>query len=227
MPKGNRPPRDVLENLYKNKHMTLQEIADIYGVSRQRVHQWIDTYGITRIHTQYKDRLKDAPKVSREILTGLITKGYKISGIAVRIGLGPNGVKILMEHYGLNTLYERRQQLVEVANFDINRIPDRAVIAELYRQDISIRKIMKILGISQRTFYKWLKYYGFELRTPHHQASHHKSIKYQTEEWVNQFKKDYYSMSTEDLMLKYGCCVATLYNWVRKYNIPKKTSDKS
>lgn len=227
MPKGNRPPRDVLEDLYKNQHKTLQEIADLYGVSRQRVHQWIDTYGIKRIHSQYKDRLKDAPKVSREILTDLIMQGYRIYGIAVRVGLGPNGVKILMEHYGLNSLYERQQKLFKVANFDINRIPDREVIEELYTQDISIHKIMKTLGISQNTFYKWLKYYGFELRTPHHQASHHKTIKYQPEEWVNQFKKDYYSMSTEELMLKYDCCVATIYNWVRKYNISKKQSIKS
>ena len=132
-----------------------------------------------------------------------------------------------MDRYGLNSLYEQQQKLVEVANFDINRIPDREVIAELYRQDISIRKIMEILGISQRTFYKWLKFYGFELRTPHHQATHHPYIKFNSEEWVNQFKQDYYSMTIEELMLKYDCCVATIYNWVRKYNIPKKISDKS
>lgn len=222
MPNGNRPPRRVLEELYKNKHKTLKEIGEIYGVSRQRVHQWIDTYGITRIHTQYEKRLLDNPKVSNKELRDLILKGYKISGIAVRIGLGPNGVKSLIQHYGLDSLYEQTQKLVEEANFDINMIPSREVIEELYNQDISIRKILKRLGCSQEVFYKWLAYYGFELRTTHHQATHHRPIIYQPKEWVDQFKKDYKSMTTTKLRQKYNCCQTTLYNWVRKYNIPKK-----
>ena len=66
MPKGNRPPRDVLENLYKNKHMTLQEIADIYGVSRQRVHQILN----------YKYQREVAPQPTSEQLINPIIKQW-------------------------------------------------------------------------------------------------------------------------------------------------------
>lgn len=222
MSNGNRPPRSVLEDLYKNKHMTLTEIGDIYGVSRQRVHQWIDTYGIERIHSQYEDRVWSNPKISKKTLKEYISKGYKISSIAVKTKLGIKGTQILMEKYGLNALYEERQKLIESLDFDINRIPSREVIEELYNQDISIRKILAQLGIAQKTFYKWLAYYGFELRTTHNQATHQVKITYAPQEWVDQLTQDYYAMTTEELLKKYNCCVATLYNWVRKYNIPKK-----
>lgn len=219
---GNRPPRSVLEDLYANKHMTLQEIGTIYGVSRQRVHQWIDTYGIKRIHSQYADRVKADPKVSKETLMDLIQRGYKISGIATQVGLGPNGVKILMDQFGLTSFYEEKQKLIESVNFDINMLPSRETIAELYYQDIPVRKIFKTLGCTQGTFYKWLKYYGFELRTTHNQATHYRTIKYAPQEWQNEFEKDYYSMTTAELCAKYDCCVATIYLWLKKYNITKK-----
>lgn len=219
---GKRPPRRVLEDLYKNKHMTLQEIGTIYGVSRQRVHQWIDTYGIQRIHSQYEDRVRSNPKISKKTLTEYISKGFKISSIAVKTKLGVKGTQILMEKYGLNALYEEVQNSGKKPNSCFNSMPSRKTIEELYNQDISIRKILNELGVSQKTFYKWLEYYGFERRTPHHQASHHRPIIYKPAAWVAAFTEDYYTMPTKDLLAKYGCGIATIYIWLNKYNIPRK-----
>lgn len=219
---GKRPPRRVLEDLYKNKHKTLQEIGAIYGVSRQRVHQWIDTYGIERIHSQYEDRVRSNPKISKKTLKEYISKGFKISSIAVKTKLGVKGTQILMEKYGLNALYEEVQNSGKKPNSCFNSMPSRETIEELYNQDISIRKILDKLGVSQKTFYKWLDYYGFERRTPHHPATHHRPIIYKPTSWVATFTEDYYTMPTKDLLTKYSCGIATIYIWLNKYNIPRK-----
>ena len=55
MLEGNRPSREVLLDLYQNKSMTLQQIGDKYGVSRQRAMQWLDYYKIERVHNLFKN----------------------------------------------------------------------------------------------------------------------------------------------------------------------------
>ena len=226
MQKGKRPSKETLEDLYKNKCMNLREIGDIYGVSRQRVQQWIDTYNIERIHNQYKNKSKKYPALSKEDLINLIDKGNKITAMSRKTGVTPNVIKYLIEHYCLK---ERYTQIQERINFIFEDMPDREVIEKLYSSDISVRRILKTLNCSQDTFYKWLKFYGIERRTRHHQATHVGARQkiYKPQEWVDTFTEDYYSMSIEELRKKYKCCYMSIYNWLNKYVIERKNTRKS
>ena len=42
------PGKEILSNLYYVEDKTLQEIGNIYGVSRERVRQWMEGWGLSR-----------------------------------------------------------------------------------------------------------------------------------------------------------------------------------
>lgn len=222
---GKRPSKEVLEDLYRNKCMNLREIGEAYGVSRQRVQQWIDTYGIERIHSQIHNKLDKCPPISKKALMSLIDTGNRVTTISRKTGISPKAVKHLINRYHLEDRYNEMHKRI---NFKFDDMPDRKTIEKLYFDDISVRKILETLNCAEGTFYKWLDFYGIKRRTIHNQSTPPKrEIVYKPQEWVDEFTEDYYSMSLEELKKKYNCCTVTVYNWIDKYGITRKNYKKS
>lgn len=222
---GKRPSKEVLEDLYRDKCMNLREIGDVYGVSRQRVQQWIDTYEIERIHSQINNKLEKCPPISKQALISLIDTGNKITTISKKTGISRTVIKRLINRYQLEDRYKEMQKRI---NFKFEDMPDKKTIEKLYFDDISVRKILETLNCSEGTFYKWVDFYGIKRRTIHnHSTPPKREIVYKPQEWVNKFTEDYYSMTLEELKKKYNCCIVTIYNWVDKYGITRKKHKKS
>ena len=221
---GKRPSRKILEDLYVNKCMNLREIGEIYGVSRQRVHQWIDTYGIQRIHSQVHNKLNRLTPISKEELIYLIDTGNKVCTISRKTNNSPTAVKYLIKHYNLTDRYEQAQKRIR---FKFENLPDKETLVNLYASDISVRKILDILNCSEGTFYKWIDFYEIERRTIHNPCTHARRKRViNSQEWIDKFTKDYYAMPIDELTKQYSCCRITIYNWLDKYNIDRKSHKK-
>ncbi len=78
------PGKKILNNLYNVQKKTLQQIADFYGVCRERVRQWMEWWGISRRHQGTKSILiEESKKIRKRYIEGEVVielaKTYKVS----------------------------------------------------------------------------------------------------------------------------------------------------
>ena len=57
-----RIPKDLLQDLYENQGLTLQQIADEFGVNRQTISNKLKEYGICVRNSIYIREHKEPPK---------------------------------------------------------------------------------------------------------------------------------------------------------------------
>ena len=158
MLEGNRPAKEVLEDLYENKFMTLQQIGDKYGVSRQRVLQWLNYYEIERVHNRNFDRALKNTKIKKSELTKLVKEGLSTKQISKQVGERKDIIEALLAKYDLTETYNQ----IHSVHFKYKRMPSKAKLEKLYNSKKPVHQILKELGCAQNTFYKWLDYYGIE-----------------------------------------------------------------
>ena len=88
MPKKKRtasknPGEKILSNLYYVKDKSLQKIGDIYGVSRERVRQWMEEFHLPRNRSGTKNLLGESNvKICDQYIRGelvvKLAKKYKV-----------------------------------------------------------------------------------------------------------------------------------------------------
>jgi len=65
------PGKKILDHLYNVENKSLQQIGDIYGVSRERVRQWMEKWNLPRRKSGNKDILdSSAIKICDEYIRG-------------------------------------------------------------------------------------------------------------------------------------------------------------
>lgn len=211
MLEGNRPSKEVLVDLYQNKSMTLQQIGDKYGVSRQRAMQWLDYYEIKRVHNRNFDRALKNTKLTKAGLTKLVKQGLSVKQICRETKERRDVVESLIKKYDLISEYDQ----IHSVHFRYKDMPSKAKLEKLYNGHKSVHDILKELGCAQNTFYKWLDYYGIERKN-----EPKKTVTSMPKKEV--FEKDYNSMTLSELAEKYKCGTATIYHWISVYQLPKK-----
>ena len=211
MLEGNRPSKEVLQDLYCKKFMTLQQIGDAYGVTRQRAMQWIDFYGIERIHNRNYDRALKNTKLNKSTLTKYVKSGLSVKQISKESGERKDIVEALIKKYELSETYDQ----IHSVHFKYKRMPSKEKLLKLYNSKKSVHQILEELGCAQNTFYKWLDYYEIP-----RQNKPKKSVTEMPEKAI--FEKDYNSMTLGELAEKYKCGTATIYHWISVYQLPKK-----
>ncbi|GAH75240.1 unnamed protein product [marine sediment metagenome] len=77
------PGEKILTDLYYVKDGSLQKIADIYGVSRERARQWMEKWGLPRNRSGGKNLLDESnPNICDEYIKGepvvKLAKKYKV-----------------------------------------------------------------------------------------------------------------------------------------------------
>ena len=77
------PGEKRLNYLYNVQRKTLQQIADLYGVTRERVRQWMEKCGMHRRHSGTKSILnKSSVDICRKYIEGesvaKLAKEYKV-----------------------------------------------------------------------------------------------------------------------------------------------------
>lgn len=79
----NRPSKEELENLYKNKKMNRNELADKYGVAPSTIYRWMQEDGLeSRSLSEARRLVYCKNKPSKEELTDLIDQNVPLSTIA-------------------------------------------------------------------------------------------------------------------------------------------------
>lgn len=211
MLEGNRPSREVLLDLYQNKSMTLQQIGDKYGVSRQRAMQWLDYYKIERVHNRNYDRALKNTKITKAGLTKLVKKGLSIKQICKETKERRDVVEELIKKYELTEMYNQ----IHSVHFRYNDMPSKEKLEKLYNGKKSVHQVLEELGCAQNTFYKWLDYYGIQRKNEPKKTVTAMPTK-------EKFLKDYNKMTLNELAEKYKCGTATIYHWISVYQLPKK-----
>lgn len=146
-------PRSVLETEFLEQKRTLDSIGEEYGVSRQRVHQILENYGMPTRVDRYVD---PAEKLSEARLRYLyVVQGLSVSTIAAQVDLRQAEVRELATRWELARprVHERHGLTKEL-------------LEETYVQERkSVDTIAEELGVPRQAVGAALGHHGIALRT--------------------------------------------------------------
>jgi predicted DNA-binding protein (UPF0251 family) len=193
------PQDKILVNLYNKKRLTLEQIGERYGVSRQRVHQRLSALGVGRISRKVvldADTLRSLYVESR-LDTDKIAARLKVSKNQVVCELRRHGIKRPPVREYLASVYSQ----AEVA---------RLYITEgLLQADAAAR-----LGIATRSFRDLLVQYGITYR----HAGLPPKIEIPERELRRLYMKDRHT--AQAIAEIYGCSDDTVLCRLRSLGIP-------
>lgn len=152
-------PRSVLESEFLEKKRTLDSIGEEYGISRQRVHQILENYGMPTRVDRYVDPAESLSEARLRYL--YVVQGLSVSTIAEQVGLRPSEVSELAarwelarprvhERYGLTKAlleetYVQERKSVDTIATELG-VPRQAVSAALAHHGIALRTRAEAVG---------------------------------------------------------------------------------
>lgn len=146
-----RPPRKTLEQYYITEHKSLQEIGDIYGVSRQCVFKWIDYYGLPRRKINRNKSI-----ISKSQFKKYIDAGYSIRKISIIIKVNQGILWGLLSDYDLKNYYLStpfKERKLNLTKKDLQQIYNNH----------SVKDAMKQINCNSLSyFYEILNRYGIK-----------------------------------------------------------------
>ena len=166
-------PKDLLSELYCTQKMTLQQIADEFGVNRQTISNKLSEYGIQIRNTSYisskKEKKRKFIKIKKEPM-------YKNKEDFQNVYSELKALDLVAKHYGINikTAFEWKKRhgiatIHEYSNRGIERIHNKPYmnkewLEKMYAQ-YSWEDLGKMLGVSPTTLSKWGVKFGIKTRT--------------------------------------------------------------
>lgn len=105
--RGQIPSKDVLISLYENH--TLQEIAEIYGTTKQRVRKWFDILEIVKRSRGGGNNRKVIDDVTCEQLVSYVTSKLSNKEISKIIGCSVSNVARLLNRYKIYREYDTNE----------------------------------------------------------------------------------------------------------------------
>jgi len=146
-----RPSRKILKYHYVTKHKTLEEIGNIYGVSKQCVLKWIDYYGLPRRKTSRNKSI-----ISKSQFKKYIDAGYSIHKISTIINVDQGTLWGLLSDYGLKNYYIRtpfKDRKLNITKKELQQIYDNH----------SVKDTMKLINCNSNSYiYEILDRYGIK-----------------------------------------------------------------
>jgi len=131
-------------SIYQAKHLTLQQLGDLFNLSRQRVHQVLQNYNVPR-----KPRVLSETK---ERAIDLFLSGMSIEAVAKEIDLGVESTRMIL----------KRAEVSRKDGTFLSKYPSdvRDGIYTAYRAGMSTLEIARKLDMPQSTVYSLLKKAG-------------------------------------------------------------------
>ena len=167
-----RIPKDLLQDLYENQGMTLQQIADEFGVNRQTISNKLKEYGICVRNSKY---IKEHKVVKKKKLKKI--EDYRNKAVYEKVYKELKSIDQVAEYFNINiktafkwkkihnieTIKEYsqkgRKQLV------VNKpYANKEWLEEMYAQ-YSLEDLGKMLNCNPSTIGKWCKKFGIKTRT--------------------------------------------------------------
>lgn len=168
-----RIPRDLLQDLYENQGLTLQQIADEFGVNRQTISNKLKEYGICVRNSTYIREHKEPPKKPR--LKKI--EDYRNKAVYERVYKELKSIDLVAEYFNINiktafrwkkqhgieTVREYSQKGRKQLNVD-KPYADKEWLEKMY-EDYSLEDLGKMLNCSPSTIGKWCKKFGIKTRS--------------------------------------------------------------
>lgn len=157
-------PGECRERVFAERYLageTLQQIANDYGITRERVRQVLRNTGVETLGLRPEHRSKPHPLSAHEREAAkLYEQRQSPKEICARFGLTRSQLLSVCDRLGIQ--HNRVGGLSTFANPEFVS----ARIAALYRQGVSSAQIAKQFGFSHQTYvYRWLKRAGVQPRT--------------------------------------------------------------
>lgn len=169
-----RIPKDLLKELYEDKGMTLQQIADEFGVNRQTISNKLKEYGICIRNSKYISEQKKKnrkPKKLKKIEDYRNRQVYKkvykdlksIDQVAEYFNIDIKTAFKWKKRHNIETIKEYsqkgRKQLVVDKPY-----ANKEWLEEMYSK-YSLEDLGKMLNCSPSTIGKWCKKFGIKTRS--------------------------------------------------------------
>ena len=169
-----RIPKDLLKELYEDKGMTLQQIADEFGVNRQTISNKLKEYGICVRNSKYISEQKEKNK--KHIKLRRITD-YRNKRVYERVYKELKAIDQVAEYFnidiktafrwkkkhGIETIKEYSQKGKRKLNID-KPYANKEWLEKMYSK-YSLEDLGKMLNCSPSTLGKWCKKFGIKTRT--------------------------------------------------------------
>lgn len=137
--------------------LTLQQIADVHQISRERVRQILRKHGVTSLGRRPgTGRTVMIEDVAREALR-LAAAGVHMAEIGRRIGVEAGTVRKFLREQGVSVTKHRRGPSEETMRKAVS-------IGEAYLRGETTRSIAEAHGLQQPEIYRYLRWAGVPIR---------------------------------------------------------------
>ena len=167
-----RIPKDLLQDLYECKGMSLQQIADEFGVSRQTIANKLKEYKICIRNSKY---IQETKKPTRRKLRKV--EAYKDRNLFESVYKELKSIDLVAEYFNINikTAYtwKQRHKIATIKEYsqkgrkqlNINKpYADKEWLEKMYAK-YSLEDLGRMLNRSPSTIGKWCKKFGIKTRT--------------------------------------------------------------
>lgn len=168
-----RIPKDLLQDLYENQGLTLQQIANEFGVSRQTISNKLREYGICIRNSTYIREHKEPPKKPK--LKRI--EDYRNKSVYEKIYKELKSIDLVADYFNINiktafkwkkkhnidTIREYSQKGRKQLNID-KPYADKEWLEKMYAE-YSLEDLAKMLNCSSSTLGKWCKKFGIKTRS--------------------------------------------------------------
>ena len=198
-----RLPDDTeLRRLYVDENFTMEEIARLVGVSRQRVQQRL----------KYKDIARPRPEIDRDRLEKLyVQEGRSLRHIGGIFGVSPSFVRSELQRLDIPLHGLKRYRF------------DQHLLYKLYVTDgMLMSEIAKKLGCSVSTVENEIIRNGI---TDRHPTAARRTPKFTHEELHGLYIEE--GLSVQQIAERGGCVAETIRYWLVKHGIPRRQYRKT
>lgn len=168
-----RIPKDLLQDLYENQGLTLQQIADEFGVNRQTISNKLKEYGICVRNSTYIREHKEPPKKPK--LKKI--EDYRNKAVYERVYKELKSIDLVAEYFNINikTAFKwKKQHGIETIKEYSQKGRKQLVVDKPYANkewlekmytEYSLEDLAKMLNCSPSTLGKWCKKFGIKTRS--------------------------------------------------------------
>ena len=164
--------RDLLNSLYTEQRMTLKQISEELGVSRQTVANKLSEYGITIRNSSFikEQKAKRKPKLKK-------VPDYRIKEKFEKVYKELKSIELVANHFNISQdtafAWKKKHNIVTVKEYsqsgkmriNVNKpYADKEWLEKMYAQ-YSFEDLGRMLNCSPTTIQKWAKKFGIKTRT--------------------------------------------------------------
>ena len=167
-----RIPKDLLQDLYENQGLTLQQIADEFGVNRQTISNKLKEYGLCIRNSKYiqehktpkKKKLKKIEDYrNREVYEKVYRELKSIDQVAEHFNINIKTAFKWKKLHNIETIREFSQKGRKQLVID-KPYANKEWLEEMYAK-YSLEDLAKMLNCSPSTLSKWCKKFNIKTRT--------------------------------------------------------------